>query len=339
MQPNKLALLLATSALLALSACASQRPMAASAVPPARPLDANQAVLTANWTNPTIVTLGLTEGAVAPDELAFLVGEPVQLQIRNTGTRDTVFRAPAFFRAVAVRTVAEAMVEAPFRPMGFNAKRMEQIAFEGVPQLLRLTPHEQEVARTSRNPFDAAPAPATPIDFGDLLGGLGANPFGAGAAAAQADAAAAPATAAPTNPFDVLGALGAAAPAPPPPPATPQPTPVAPAETAAQAAAAAGLTVQAGVEEAHEQTLLKEWGAGKLVGLESIALKAGEAVYITFVPLTPGTYGFSAQGGRSLVGGMRGRVHILSADQATLAPEVAAPAADVQLYRAETKAP
>lgn len=335
MQPNKLALLLTTAALLALGACANRPLVAASAMPPARPLPADRAVLTANWTNPTVATLGLTEGAVAPDELAFLVGEPVQLQIRNIGTGDTVFRAPAFFRAVAVRTVAETSVEAPFRAKGFNAKRMEQIAFEGVPQLLRLTPHEQEVARTSRNPFDAPPAPPKPIDFGDLLGGLGANPFGP----APADAAAAPGAAAPANPFDVLGALGAPAQAPPPPPATTQPTPVLPAESAAQAAAAAGVDVQPGVEEAHEQTLLKEWGAGKLVGLESIPLKAGEAVYVTLVPLTPGTYAFTAQGGRGFTRGTRGRVHILTADQATLALEVAPPAADIQLYRAETKAP
>ena len=110
---------------------------------------------------------------VAPDEIAFLVGQPVQLQIRNIGTTPAVFQAPAFFRAIAVRTVAETTVEAPFRPMGFNGKRMEQIAFEGVPHLLRMTPHEQDVARTSRNPFDTPPAPPTPIDFGDLLGGLG----------------------------------------------------------------------------------------------------------------------------------------------------------------------
>ena len=74
-------------------------------------------------------------------------------------------------------------------------------------------------------------------------------------------------------------------------------------------------------------------------GLESITLQPGAAVYVTFVPLTPGTYAIGSQALRSAFAGMRGRVHILSPDQATLAVEVAAPAADVQLYRDETKAP
>ena len=286
MQHNKLALLLTTAAALALGACANGARVAANAPPVARPLAADQALLTANWTNPTVVVVNLTEYAIAPEDLAFVVGEPVQLQIRNTGARDNVFSAPAFFRAVAVRTVAESAVEVPPKAKGFNAARMEQIAFEGVPQLLRLTPHEAELARTSRNPFDRAPAAPTPIDFGDLLGDLGANPFGLGP-----DPAAAPAEGAPANPFDVLGALGAPVntnPSPPP-PAAPQPTPPVVTATPAEAAAAAGVTVQQGVAEGRENTLLTEWGAGKLVGLQGFTLKPGEAVYVTFVALTPGT--------------------------------------------------
>lgn len=331
MQPNKLALPFAAAVLLGLAACAGRAPIATAILPPAAPLAADPAVRMANWTNPTVTTLNVTDHVVAPDTIGFLVGEPVQLLIRNVGTRETTLRAPAFFRAVAVRTVAETVVEPPFQPRGFTGDRMEKIAFEGVPQLLRLTPHEQEVAKRSPNPFDAPPAPPTPIDFGNLLGNLGANPFGAGAAAAAADAAAPAAEgapAAPANPFDILGGLAAQAAAPPPPPPAPEPTPPVPTATPAEAAAA-GVAVQPGVTEAHEETLLKEWGAGQIAGLESITLAPGAAVYVTFVPLRPGTYSL----------GGRGEARILSPEEATLAPEVAAPAGDVQLYRAEAKAP
>ncbi|MBM3507902.1 MAG: hypothetical protein FJX64_09360 [Alphaproteobacteria bacterium] len=313
-------------------------------MPPA----AEKAVRAADWNNPAVADIILTEYAVAPTTMTFVVGQPVRLRIRNTGDKAHTFAAPGFFDAVAVRTLTTQPVERPLTPTGYAAAKMDDIAFHGVGQIIRLTPHEQELARTTRNPFDAPPAPARPIDFGDLLGDLGAlgpdpfglnapapaNPFGDIAprppqsAGAPAPGAAAQATPAPANPFDVLGALGAA-PAPPAPTPTPTPAP-------AQAAATPRAATEPGLPEERENELIADWGPGVLAGLNGITLAPGEAATLTLLPLRTGTFGMSMTRLAAFLG-MTGTLRIVEPDAAPLPPEVQPPAADLALLGGETK--
>ena len=125
-----------------------------------------------------------------------------------------------------MRTVVHTAASPEPKAGAYSAAKMEEIAFTGITNIIALTPHEQDQARTSRNPFDRPPAPPTPIDFGDLLGDLGAfgadpfglnrpapaDPFGLGGGAGATPPGAA--TTPPANPFDILGLLGQQPPAP-----------------------------------------------------------------------------------------------------------------------------
>ena len=312
-----------------LSACAG--PMAGATGRASGPDDAiapATAVRTASWENARPATILLADFVVAPYVTTFVVGQPVRLTIRNTGENAHVFAAGAFFDAIAVRTVFE--VSGPPVPAkrGYGAAKMEEIAFHGVGQLIILTPHEQDLARTSKNPFDRAPA--TPIDFGDLLGdlgALGADPFGLNAAKPPDPFGVGVPTPAPANPFDVLGAAGCTA--------RPAPTPAAPTSAPA---ATAERAVDPGLDFDREGLLLKEWGPSLIASIDTITIQLGDAAQITFVPLRAGTYAVSAPRGYALLG-MAGRVRIVSPADATAPLEVAGPAADFGLLGGETKTP
>jgi hypothetical protein len=256
MRHKELALVSVLAAGLGLTACAGPRALVGAPAP--SETEVNKLIREATWANPTVADVLLTDFAIAPSSRTFVVGEAVRLQIRNTGDVDHVFAAPGFFNAVAVRTVTAIDEPRQPAPTGYTGEKMTELAYHGVAQIIRLTPHEQELAQTTRNPFDGPPAPATPIDFGDLLGdlgALGADPFGINAPAQAnplGDIAPAPTPVnpfapapPPANPFDVLGGLAAA------PPATPAPP--------APAAQAQAPTVE-GLPPAREEELLADWG-------------------------------------------------------------------------------
>ncbi len=330
MQHKELALIWALAAAAAgLSACAGPRALVAAPAPSAA--EVNKLIRDAKWDNPAVADILLTDFAIAPSSRTFVVGEPVRLQIRNTGEIEHTFAAPGFFNAVAVRTVTANNEPRTLAPTGYTGDKMAELAHHGVGQIVRLTPHEQELARTTRNPFDGPAAPATPIDFGDLLGdlgALGADPFGLNAPANPFGDIApppAPGAAAPANPFDVLGGLAAAPPAPPAPVAAP----------VAQAAPA----VAEGLAPEREGELLADWGPGRIGGLETVAVEPGATVYITLVPVRTGTFAVSAASRLFAFWGMGGLLRIVEKDEALAPGEAAPPAADLALLRTETKAP
>jgi uncharacterized cupredoxin-like copper-binding protein len=329
-----------------LSACSGPRAQLGAAAPATAAVD--KLVRGAQWDNPAVADILLTDFAIAPAARTFVVGEAVRLQIRNTGNVAHTFSAPGFFEAVAIRTVTATNEPRMPRPTGFSGAKMEEIAFHGVGQVIRLTPHEQELARNSRNPFDRPAGPARPIDFGDLLGDLGAfgadrfglntptppNPFGdiapglleglgGGAAAASPPRATpAPATrAVPANPFDVFGALGAAP--------APAPTPAAPA----------ARTVEEGLPTMREEQLLAEWGAGKIGGIATVTVDPGAVVNITFVLVRTGSFAISTGSRLFAFWGMGGTLRIVGPDEAAPLGEAAPPAADLALLGGETRRP
>ncbi len=332
MQHKELALLsMLGLAVAGVSACAGPRALVAAPAPSATEVD--KLIRDAKWDNPAVADILLTDFAIAPSSRTFVVGEPVRLQIRNTGEIEHTFAAPGFFNAVAVRTVTANNEPRTLAPTGYTGEKMAELAHHGVGQIVRLTPHEQELARTTRNPFDGPAAPATAIDFGDLLGdlgALGADPFGLNAPANPfGDIAPAPAqgAAAPANPFDVLGGLAAAPPATPAPPAAPVPM--------AQPAPA----IAEGLAPESEGELLADWGPGRIGGLETVAVEPGATVYITFVPVRSGTFAVTTASRLFAFWGMGGVLRIVDKDEALSPAEAAPPAADLALLRIETKAP
>ena len=247
-----------------------------------------------------------------------------------------MFAAPGFFRSIEVREFA-LLDEAP-RPVlrAYDEAAMEELALRAVGEILGKTPHEQQVAEASTNPFGGPPAEAVPIDFGDLLGDQAG--FGAGASLfALGGPAEGEAPAGPANPFAGFGA-------------PPEPAPVgaaAPAEAdvalaeppgAADAAAdAAPPAAEPGIGAEAEAALLAEWQADPdLAGLRSITVAAGGSAYLTFLPLRPGRYGLSNLRPAAAFG-MRGTLVILAPGVAPADAEVAVAAADLALLRVEAQ--
>lgn len=293
----------------------------------------------------------MAEFAFAPRQPVFVQGQPVRLELANSGYVTHVFSSPGFFRSVAIRSVVTGPSRPPIRPAGWPDDAMTELTLLTVTEILAMTPHELELARESTNPFDAPPAAATPIDFGDLLGDLPLGAFDLGAPAEEAappegealpalpPAGPAPADgdALPADPFAV-------------PPAEPLPADE-PAVAADEPAPALEVPALAAEEPApavepvdaipleDEALLLAEWdGADDFTGMTRIDIPPGASVWVTFVPVRTGTFGLANLRPFAALG-MFGRITIVPPDQAPIRTEIALPAADLTLLEGEAMEP
>lgn len=280
-------------------------PAPAVAAAPARPA-------APDWKRARTVTIVLAEGAMAPAETILEAGTPVRIEIRNTRRTGQTVSAGDLFRQGTVRTAVAGPTRRDHTPVGFKGVEMEALAYHAVNNLNRMTPHEMDLAAATKNPFDDAPAPPTPIDFGALLGNLGANPFGAPAGAPAAGG------------FPDIAAMGAP---------EPKPAPAAPAD-AAFAALAMAPAPEAGLEPEKELPLLAGWRANRT--LSSISVEPLESVFITFLPGTPGTYRLGASGG---LFGTSATVLVLAKGELPPSTEAARPAANLSLLGKEANPP
>ena len=289
----------------AAAAAPATAPVVAAAATPAKPA-------APDWTRARTVTIVLAEGAMAPAETILEAGTPVRIEIRNTRRTGQTVSAGDLFRQGTVRTAVAGPTRRDHTPVGFKGVEMEALAYHAVNNLNRMTPHEMDVAAATKNPFDDAPAPPTPIDFGALLGNLGANPFGAPSATPAAGG------------FPDIAAMGAP---------EPKPAPAAPAD-AAFAALAMAPAPEAGLEPEKELPLLAGWSANRT--LSSVSVEPGESVFITFLPTTPGTYRLGASGG---LFGTSATVLVVAKGELPPSTEAARPAANLSLLGKEANPP
>lgn len=79
--------------------------------------DAENIVKAADWSTMETISVGLSEYAFSPSELALKTGKPYKLEIKNEGTVKHYFVSEGFFKAIATRKLqsnSDGEIKAPY---------------------------------------------------------------------------------------------------------------------------------------------------------------------------------------------------------------------------------
>ena len=140
----------------------------------------DKAVAEVDWKNAAPVRIMLLEYTFAPHEMVLNEGTAYRLVLSNIGDKDHTFKAPSFFRAIAVRSLSTI----PIDEVGLLKYEREDAGQSAPPQgLLRLELEEiPPPPPLGADDDDAGAAPANPFDSGDDEdeAPAGTNPFDSG---------------------------------------------------------------------------------------------------------------------------------------------------------------